>query len=286
MKFCITGGDKRYKYLKHLLELDGFEVAAYCCRFIDSCDESLEKALDGSNVVLGPIPCSRNKRTVALNDCSEIEFKTFFEKLPKGCIFFGGAIPSEMYALAGNIPVYDFFKFEDVAVKNAIPTAEGAIQTAMAESDRTLFGSRILVTGCGRCGKALALTLKGMGANVTVTYRKSPDRAILGCLALNTLPAAELKDKIQKYDFIFNTVPAEIFDKNVLDGVNKAALIIDIAKAPGGVDYPYAAERGIKAIYCPGLPGRVAPFTAAEILKDAILRTVNDVFSDTAKSHF
>ena len=63
-----------------------------------------------------------------------------------------------------------------------------------------------------------------------------------------------------------------------INNVNKNTLVIDIAQAPGGVDYPYAAEKGIKALYCPALPGRVAPYTAAKILKNAILRT--------AQSHF
>ena len=278
MKFCITGGDKRYKYLKELLEKDGFEVCAYCCRFIENCEETLEKALENSSVILGPIPCSRNKRTIALNDCSEIEFKTLFDKLPENSIFFAGAIPKEIYDISGDIPVYDYFKFEDVAIRNAVPTAEGAIQTAMAESDRTLFCSDALVAGCGRCGKALALMLKGIGANVTLTYRKSKDQAIIHGLGLKAVPAADLADEIKNHDFIFNTVPAEILDKNVLDRVNKNSLIIDIAKAPGGTDYPYAAEKGIKAIYCPALPGRVAPYTAAQILKDAILRTVQSHF--------
>ena len=278
MIFCIIGGDKRYKYLKELLEQEGHKVKAYCCHSIENCEDSLDTALKNSNIVLGPIPCSRNKKTLALNDCSEIEFKTFFDKLPDKCIFFGGAIPSEIYKFSGSIPVYDYFTFEDVAISNAIPTAEGAIQTAMSESDRTVFASSVLVVGCGRCGKALALMLKGMGANVSVTYRKSEDRAKLNCLALNAMPFEDMENAVSDFDFIFNTVPAEIIDKTVLNNVNKNTLVIDIAQAPGGVDYPYAAEKGIKALYCPALPGRVAPYTAAKILKNAILRT--------AQSHF
>ncbi len=268
----------RFNYLKQLLEQDGFKVTAYCCRAIENCEESLEKALDQSNVVLGPIPCSRNKKTLALNDCSEIEFKAFFGKLPQDCIFFGGAIPSGIYEISGNIPVFDYLSFEDVAIRNAVPTAEGAIQTAMSESDRTIFGSKALVIGCGRCGKALALMLKGMGANVTLTYRKSADFAIIRGLSITPAPARELKNIISSFDFIFNTVPAPIIDRAIIDAADKKSLFIDIAQAPGGIDYPYAAETGIKALYCPGLPGRVAPYTAAVILKDAILRTVDSHF--------
>lgn len=278
MKFCIVGGDKRFYYLKKLLENDGFEVSAYCCRAIDDSETDIDKALAGSNVILGPIPFSRSKKTLALNDCNEIELKTFFSKLPHGCIFFGGAISSEIHEFTDNISIYDYFSFEDVAVRNAVPTAEGAIQTAIAESDRTIFESRTLVIGCGRCGKALALMLKGMGAKVTMTCRKPADHAIIKGMSVKAAYFDTLPEIIKNYDFIFNTVPALILDKLMLEKTDKDSLIIDIAQAPGGVDYTYASEHGIKALYCPGLPGRTAPYTAAVILKDAIVRT--------ALSHF
>ena len=43
-------------------------------------------------------------------------------------------------------------------------------------------------------------------------------------------------------------------------------VIIDIASAPGGIDYEYALNHGINAKLCLGLPGKVAPRASADIL--------------------
>lgn len=271
MKFGFIGGDLRYRYLKQMLEAEGHETAAYCCKFIEESNE-LEKVLDGCHAVLGPIPCSRSGKTLALNDCNEIELSCFFEKMDKKSLFFAGAVSNSVREAAGDIVVYDYFALEDVAIKNAVPTAEGAVLTAISESKQTIFGSNALVIGCGRCGKALALLLKGMGANVTATCRKPEDGAYLNTLGLESLHISKLKDKIGAYSLIFNTVPAEILGKDMLENADKNSMIIDIAQAPGGTDFIAAAELGIKAFHCPGLPGRTAPYTAAEILKDAVLR--------------
>ena len=128
-----------------------------------------------------------------------------------------------------------------------------------------------MVLGYGRCGKVLANMLKGIGALVTVSYRNDDDSAYIEANGFDKCNIYEIKSCIKNFDFIFNTIPACILDKFVLKQVLKSTIIIDIAQAPGGVDYNYARDLNIKALYCPGLPGRVAPFTAAKILKDSLL---------------
>lgn len=278
MRFAIIGGDDRYKYLKRLLETDGHETAAYCCKFTDDCADSIDDAVRGCHAVLGPIPCTRGKRTLALNECSEIELSVFFEKIPKESLFFAGVVTDEVKAAANGIKVYDYFTLPEVAIRNAIPTAEGAIQNAISESDRTLFGSRVLIIGCGRCAKALALMLRGMGAKVTLTQRRPEDEAVIQGHCLESMHIDELKNRLHEYDFVFNTAPAPILDRKMLEYADKNTLITDIAQAPGGTDFNRAAELGIKAFYCPGLPGRTAPLTAAEILKEAIIRLTREHF--------
>ena len=149
--------------------------------------------------------------------------------------------------------------------------------TAMEESEKTLFGSNNLILGYGRCGKILAHTLKGLGANVSVSYRKQLDLAYISAYNYNPVKFDDVEKVIGKYDFIFNTIPALVLNKNVLNCVSKNATIIDIAQAPGGVDYNYARSIGLRALYCPGLPGRIAPVTAAEILKEAVETIVAEI---------
>ena len=45
---------------------------------------------------------------------------------------------------------------------------------------------------------------------------------------------------------------------------------IELASAPGGLDADAAACSALRVIRAPGLPGRVAPVTAAAILRDTL----------------
>ena len=76
---------------------------------------------------------------------------------------------------------------------------------------------------------------------------------------------------IGDFNFIFNTIPAPVLNRDVLKKLSRDTLLIDLAQAPGGTDFSYARNLNIKALYCPGLPGRVAPYTAAQVLKDAVI---------------
>lgn len=283
IKFGILGGDERYRILKELLEKDGYTVYSYCCPFIEKSEDSAESLFQKSDVMIGPIPFSRNSRSLALNACREDALEEVFGSMQQNglTLLFCGSVSREVreMALKYNITVYDFFAMEEVAVKNAIPTAEGAVQAAMNESRRTIFRSPALVLGYGRCGKALAALLKGMGAEVTIACRNKTAAAAIYTGGFERIYFSELKDNIHNYAHIFNTVPAPVIDRELLGTVDKRAVITDIASAPGGVDFNAAAELGIKALYCPGLPGRVAPETAALILKDALLPLTLSHFS-------
>lgn len=72
-------------------------------------------------------------------------------------------------------------------------------------------------------------------------------------------------------DVIFNTVPAKIIDKTLLDELEHCRLVVDLASGKGGVDFTAASARGIKAVHALSLPGKVAPFTAGQIICDCVL---------------
>ena len=76
-----------------------------------------------------------------------------------------------------EIPYIDLLKREEFAVLNAIATAEGTVQIAMEESQRTVHGSKVLIMGFGRIGKILAKMLDGVGAKVFCEARKDEDIA-------------------------------------------------------------------------------------------------------------
>lgn len=274
-RFAVLGGDYRYKLIYDSLSSDGYTVRAYANSFISPGAAGISELLDDTDVLIGPIPTSKDDETVFLSDAPVLTLKTLFENMYKKNLqtYIGGVISPKIQSLAlnYNIKTYDFFACEEVAVYNAIPTAEGAIATAVEESDITLFGSSVLVLGYGRVGKVLSNMLKGMGADVFSTYRTEQTAAFIKAFGIKGIPLYELKSRIGEFDFVFNTIPSEVLSRDVLKKANKKCLIIDLAQAPGGTDFNFARDLNIRALYCPGLPGRTAPKTAAEILKSAIL---------------
>ena len=54
------------------------------------------------------------------------------------------------------------------------------------------------------------------------------------------------------------------------------ALIIDLASKPGGVDFDAAAHWNRHVIWALGLPGKVAPLTAGEIIAKTIFHILQE----------
>lgn len=277
----ILGGDYRYKILAKLLSENDYSVKSFGNIHMENNCKDLDEMLENSDILIGPIPYTKDNKNINLFCEEKISISELLIKMESRNIgyFIGGVLSKEFInkAKSRSIVTFDYFNIETVAVKNAIPTAEGAVMTAMEESERTLFGSKNLVLGYGRCGKILANTLKGLGADVSVSYRNEKDFAYISAYNLKPVKLDELEKIAGNFDFIFNTIPALILNKRVLKQVSKEAVIIDIAQAPGGVDFNYARDIGIRALYCPGLPGRVAPFTAAEILMEATYAIISEI---------
>lgn len=157
---------------------------------------------------------------------------------------------------------------EDTSFKslNAIPSAEAAVNIASEQYNRTLYGSNILICGYGCIAKCLAKILNGYGSNVTVAARKASDilnAQYNGCKAINI---ADINLNVSCFDIIFNTCPAPILTKNVLDNVKKECIIIDLASRPGGCDFDYAEKLGLNAKLCLQLPDKFAPQSSGENL--------------------
>jgi polyribonucleotide nucleotidyltransferase len=87
---------------------------------------------------------------------------------------------------------------------------------------------------------------------------------------------SQLEDIACEADLVFNTVPAVILDEGILSKLSRDCLVIDLASKPGGVDFNTARDLGIKTIWALSLPGKVAPITAGEAIKDTILNILDE----------
>jgi len=189
-------------------------------------------------------------------------------QLPKECVIFTPIKYPKLMELLEIVPLkYEIiFDYDEVAIYNSVPTAEGVIYHIIKNTDITIHQSKILIIGSGRCGQTIARDLKALGAHVTVTYRKKDAEARLFELGLHPLHSDFLIGDLHHYDIIVNTVPTMILDRPALEELNKDCYVIDISSKPGGVDFEAAKELGINAELAGSLPSIVAPKTAAYYL--------------------
>ena len=68
------------------------------------------------------------------------------------------------------------------------------------------------------------------------------------------------------YALIVNTVPAMVLGQEALERTVPDVCIIDLASAPGGVDFPAAERLKRTAVLALGLPGKVAPVSYTHLM--------------------
>ncbi len=274
---AVIGGDLRQITLAQMLANDGYDVTVY--GFGDNTiDEGIKNtddirlALDNEIIIL-PVPVSFD--SIYINTPyidNKLSFKELMENINPLSLVFGGKISPvfEQLLKAKGIKYYDYLNRDELAIKNAVPTSEGAIEIAMAETPITIHNSKCLVLGYGRIGKILSRSLASLGAKTYVMARKYCDMALIEGNGYTPLSPNEAKNHLNEFDIIFNTVPAMILGETELIKISKDTLIIDLASKPGGVDFDAASRLGVKAIWALSLPGRVAPKTAGIIIKETI----------------
>lgn len=271
--FSFLGGDIRQKECASIIESEGHKVKTFGIDNISGKDitvyDKLNETFFNCDVLMLPIPYKNKKGFISIMDEKHSlalnDIETYLKSDIK--VILGKADNEfQKYVDKYGFEYFDLLQDEAFAILNAIPSAEGAIQLAMEYSDITLHGSNVLVLGFGRLGKTLARMLKGIGANVTVEARKSKDLAWIVENGYNGIYLSNLNNILSEQDFIFNTIPFLILDRNRLKQINTQTVIIDLASYPGGVDFEAARELGIKAKLELGLPGIVAPKSAARII--------------------
>lgn len=276
-KFLLLGGDSRQLYLSRILSENGFFNVLHSGG--DDPDFSLKEAMENCNIILCPIPFTRDKISLSSEHViSDLGIGDLLSHLTSSHILFGGNIPSYVkeYARKNEIGCFDYMDMEDVTIKNTIATAEGAIAEAIRLSPGCLHQSKCLITGFGRCARTLALKLKGLDLTITIAGRKANQLALASSMGFQTVLLCDLEKEIGRYDFIFNTIPALVIPEELVSLAARTATIIDIASAPGGVDFEACRQQGIRAKLCLGLPGIYAPETSAKILYEAILTCLSE----------
>lgn len=281
--FAIIGGDKRQIKMSESIAADGYDVfsVGFEKTKIDSIVKKtdLETAIGNCQYVILPLPVTRDSQTLnaPYSEKKIILDDSFAKILYEKTIFCGMSEKLKSTSkLWTKATIGDYSEREEFSIRNAVPTAEGAIEIAMREYEGTINGSHCLIAGYGRIGKVLSEMLKGIGAKVTVSARKQKDLSFIDIRSFKSILTSNIKTT-SHYDIIFNTIPSLIFTSHTLARCcEKTSIIIDLASSPGGVDFVAAKRLGIKTIQALSLPGKVAPKTAGEIIKTTIYNMIEE----------
>lgn len=270
--FLLLGGDERmfgvYDYLKSrdvTARLYGFDLKTD--KKISS-NHTLEDLIPESDAVILPTPVINNGELFAPYAKDLPSLEKLSEMLSGKRVYGGGKS-----AMISEKCIYtDLLDDEWLVIRNAELTAEAAISEAVNSIERSISDCNVLIVGNGRIGKQLRRLLKEYTGNLTVSARKSRDMAeieLSGARYINTSEIVKIADRV---DIIFSTVPATVFDYNLLKELKKTCLLIDLASTPGSADIKAVNELNIRYIFAKALPGRYFPLSSGEAIAKTVLR--------------
>lgn len=189
------------------------------------------------------------------------------------CVF-GGIFDEgwRLFFAEKGISYVDFTQDAAVVKENAKITAEATVAELLQLSPYSIYGQEICVTGFGACGMAIAEKLKTLGANVLIVARSDTARKEAEKAGYRSCDFAEWRQEVGNMLTVINTVPAPVVTEDIIRGMSKEAVILDIASRPGGTDFACATERGIPAKLALGLPGIYSTKSSALSYKKAMLQ--------------
>lgn len=280
--YAVIGGDMRQVHLAKMFAREGSRVChfALCAELKEGTQADLLPQLCGAApCVIGPVPFSKNGD--ALNQSAyaqALPIDQILSHMKSGQAFAAGCIPEDfrLKAVQKGVRVFDLMKDPQLCIFNALATAEGAICEGIKRSPVNLRHSFCAVLGYGKCGSALTSYLKGMHCRLYVFSNPIIERAQAAIVADETGSLEEFAACAGMFDYVFNTIPALTVDAKILEKMKQSAVIIDIASAPGGVDYETAQKLGLCAVLCPGLPGKYASVSSAEAVKKVVERFLKE----------
>ena len=284
---AVVGGDLRIIKLVEMLIEDGYIVYTYGLEYseellklegVEMCP-TLKDTLKDTKAVVGPIPLSSDRKHLSMPFSNvKLTIEDFISELDGKTLIAGNITEPIRTILDEKSIIYiDLLKREEFSVLNTISTAEGTIQIAMEETQKTVHGRNVLIMGFGRIGKVLAKMLTGIGAKVYCEARKNEDIAWIKAYGYEPIHLNDLDENLSKFDIIINTIPFQILDENRLDMLKKDVVIIDLASNPGEVDRKAAKDKNIKLIWALSLPGKVAPVTSAEFIKETLYHALKEM---------
>lgn len=291
---AVVGGDLRMLHAAYRLGEKGarIQMLALGDPAPNTCllSETLSDVAKNADTLLLPLPTTRDGVTVNCprspdRSVTLDEIAALLRERPDLHLL-GGLLPRALLdALPEGVRTTDYYEDEALLLRNAYLTAEGALMLAMQETDCALRGKTAAVIGYGRIGKLLARLLLSVGMEVTVCARRRESllwAAADGCRPLQIGDAARAGHGLFPlccgHLVLFNTVPEQVLDRDLLLRLEPGTLLVDLASAPFGArdEDVREAERanGLRYVRAPGIPGQYAPHDAGYAIADCVAETL------------
>jgi len=266
---AVIGGDGReLEYIRGLLA-DGAEVRACGC-LPEAADimghpqtDTAREAIEGADVVLTTVVYITEDGEIHTPGWDGEIYQSCFQHIESGGLLIIGTSTDEIDESAeeNNFTVIEYGDDDELMILRAPTIAEGAVRTTIEHTDISIHDSETVVLGFGRMGFTMARTSVALGAHTTVVARDPAQLARAREVGADPVHLDHLKETVADAEIVYNTVPVELLDREVLKLMSEDCVIVDLASVPGGTDFDAAEELGITAVLARGLGGR-APKTA------------------------
>lgn len=264
MRVLFIGGDERMIYAARELCADTLYLG-----------ENINVSGKYGAIVL-PVPLSKDGENV---DCPLGQTRFPFGGISEfaeenSVVFAGGSSPAlEKICRENGYTLKNYFALETLTLKNAKLTAEAAVMLMIQSSKGALLGSETLITGYGRIAKFLAKALSALGSKVTVAARKPEVRALAELDGYAAVDTSDMRGIIGKFEYIANTVPAQLFAEN--DFENSNAVYIELASLPQEPTKSLCKKHGLNYVFAGGLPGKYSPKAAGTFIAQTIKNIIS-----------
>lgn len=269
-KFLIIGGDTRFNLLFQILK-DKCKRCVYLnCGKDISLFSSFIKSFD---VIVFPLPLTKDGVYInSQNESFNLKIEDVINAIDENTIVLGGIIPESYKRLLEkkNIKYYDYYTNKDFLALNSHLTALGTMKLICGENKFEEKHKNVLITGYGYLAKALCTCADELGMNVSLIARKQKNRADAQEHGFDAYDFPIYEDMLQKFDYIFNTVPSKIFSEENIKKLKKDTVFVELASKPYGTDPEFFIVYGKKYICGQSLPGRFYPKECAVGIFDAI----------------
>lgn len=270
MKVLVIGGDSRQIYCAgRLALLPNTEVSTIALKEEEKLP--LSNSFKADIIVLPYVSVSGNYINTP-HYHNKITLKDAEGYIKNGTIIFAGMLSAEQIISlkSKGARVYDWFDFEELTLKNAGLTAEGAAQLITGRCDKAVSGSKLLIIGWGRVARACAKLFKAMGGKVCVSARRKEARLDANSFGFEAVDFIDLK-AIENADIIVNTVPERVLGDKELKSVREKSWILELASKPYGLDFKQAESLGVTAVLGAGLPGKYVPEKAGLYMAETVI---------------